>query len=244
MTTSNTTPTPPQPRPGGSSFGSQSHEHEQKHEQEREHELGREQEGPSAGERLAEGDPRNEMPGWMSGLARGLQPWKTMYTLGVVMIILGILVLVWPGATLVVMAVLFGCYLLVAGIMGMVEGFSDRHRSTGMRVAYVVLGVLGVVLGLYCLRRVDVTVLILAFLLSVFWIMRGIVDISTAMTFSGTPGNGWLVFSGVLSVIAGILVLFWPGITLAVLIAFAGAWLLVYGALLLYGGYRLHKLAA
>lgn len=177
-------------------------------------------------------------------VSRGFQPWKSLYTLGIAMIILGVLILAWPGATLLVIAILFGCYLVVSGIMGMAEGFSDRHRSTGMRVAYVVMGVLGVVLGLYCLRRVDVTVLILAFLLSVFWVMRGIIDISAAMSMGGAPGNGWLAFSGVLSVIAGVLVLFWPGITLAILIAFAGAWLLVYGALLIYGGYRLHQASA
>jgi len=172
----------------------------------------------------------------------GAQPWKGMYTLGIMLIILGVLILAWPGATLLVMAILFGCYLVVTGVMGMVEGFSDRHESTGMRVAYVIMGVLGVVLGLWCLRRVDVTVLILAFLLSVFWIMRGIVDLSAAMSVSG-PGSGWLAFAGIMSVIAGVLVLFWPGITLAVLITFAGAWLLIYGAMLIYGGYRLHKLA-
>lgn len=231
MATSHTTPTPPQPRPGGSPFGTEGAQ------------GGQSAQGlPAPGEMRSEADPRHAMPGWMPGLvSRGFQPWKSLYTLGIVMIILGVLILAWPGATLLVMAILFGCYLVVSGIMGMVEGFSDRHRPTGMRVAYVIMGVLGVVLGLYCLRRVDVTVLILAFLLSVFWVMRGIIDISAAMSMSGTPGNGWLLFSGFLSVIAGVLVLFWPGITLAILIAFAGAWLLVYGALLSYGGYRLHK---
>src|SRR5579859_3174329 len=213
MTTSPTTP--PRPRPSEPPFGQA--------------ESGR--------------DAGAGLPSWLSGLVRmGAQPWKGMYTLGIMLIILGVLILAWPGATLLVMAILFGCYLVVTGVMGMVEGFSDRHESTGMRVAYVIMGVLGVVLGLWCLRRVDVTVLILAFLLSVFWIMRGIVDLSAAMSVSG-PGSGWLAFAGIMSVIAGVLVLFWPGITLAVLITFAGAWLLIYGAMLIYGGYRLHKLA-
>jgi uncharacterized membrane protein HdeD (DUF308 family) len=227
MTTSHTTPTPPQPRPGDSQFVQ---------------ETG----APRAATEMRDQEAaESTMPSWLSGLVNtGLKPWKGMYTLGVVMIILGVLILAWPGATLLVMAILFGCYLVLSGIMGMVEGFSDRHKTTGMRVAYVILGVLGVVLGLYCLRRVDVTVLVLAFLLSVFWIMRGIIDLSAAMASSGVPGNGWLAFSGILSVIAGILVLFWPGITLGVLVIFAGAWLLVYGIMMIYGGYRLHKLAA
>src|SRR5579859_7763279 len=105
MTTSHTTP--PKPRPSEPSFG-------------------QDEVGSGAGSNL---------PGWLSGLLRaGAQPWKGMYTLGIMLIILGVLILAWPGATLLVMALLFGCYLVLTGIMGMVEGFSDRHESTGMRV--------------------------------------------------------------------------------------------------------------
>ena len=225
MATSHTTHTPPQPRPGESPTESPT----------------------GAPERPDE--VTDALPGWLAGLVKaGFRPWTTMYTLGAIAVVLGILVLSWPGATLLVMAVLFGCYMLVTGVMGLVEGFSDRHAGTGMRVGYVIMGVLGIVLGLYCLRRIDVTVLILAFLLSVFWIMRGIMDISAsaargAVAGGAVAGNGWLAVTGVLTLLAGVVVLFWPGITLSILVAFAGAWLLFYGLLMIFGGFRLHRLA-
>src|SRR5580698_939439 len=162
MTTSHTTPTPPQPRPGDT--GNQA--------------------GMQPPSRLAEqpGGQENVPGGLGSILASwGFRPWKALYVAAAVTFVFGLIVLIWPGATLVVLAVLFGCYMVVTGILGLVEGLSDHHSDGFTRAAYIVLGVLGIVLGLFCLRRIDVTVLVLAFLLSVFWIMRGVLDLSIAI---------------------------------------------------------------
>jgi uncharacterized membrane protein HdeD (DUF308 family) len=232
MTTSHTTPTPPYPRPGEGEGG-------------REGEAGREQHEQSARDRAEQPAGYEGLPGGVGSLLAswGFRPWKTLYIAAAVTFVFGLIVLAWPGATLLVLAVLFGCYMVITGILGMAEGFSEHQADGFTRAAYIVLGVLGVVLGLFCLRRIDVTVLVLAFLLSVFWIMRGIVDLSIAMSRRSGSGNGWRAFTGVLSLIAGILVLFWPGITLYTLLVFAGAWLMVYGVTLGYLGYRLHRLA-
>jgi hypothetical protein len=42
--------------------------------------------------------------------------WKTVLALGVLTLILGVLVLVWPGISILVAAVLFGAFLVVSGI--------------------------------------------------------------------------------------------------------------------------------
>jgi uncharacterized membrane protein HdeD (DUF308 family) len=223
MTTSHATPTPPQPRPG-------------------------EEELPPAPRDDVERDQAagyEEVPGGVGSIlaAWGFRPWKALYIAAAVTFVFGLIVLVWPGATLVVLAVLFGCYMVITGILGLVEGLSDHHADGFTRASFIVMGVLGVVLGLFCLRRIDVTVLVLAFLLSVFWIMRGVVDLSIAIQRRDGYSNGLRAFTGVLSLIAGILVLFWPGITLYTLLVFAGAWLMVYGLTLGYLGFRVHRLA-
>jgi uncharacterized membrane protein HdeD (DUF308 family) len=227
MTTSDTShdvPTPPQPRPGdtGTEAGMQ----------------------PPAGLAEQPGGQEN-VPGGIGNVlaSMGLRPWNALYIAAAVTFVFGLIVLVWPGATLVVLAVLFGCYMVISGILGLVEGLSDHHADGFTRASYIVLGVLGIVLGLFCLRRIDVTVLVLAFLLSVFWIMRGVLDLSIAIQRRDGYSNGLRAFTGVISLIAGILVLFWPGITLYTLLVFAGAWLMVYGLTLGYLGYRLHRLA-
>lgn len=226
MTTSHAVPTPPQPRPDGD--GDQ--------EQQRRQPLAGQGEQPAGYEDVPAG-LGNLMARW------GFRPWKALYVAAAVAFVFGLIVLIWPGATLVVLAVLFGCYMLITGVLGLVEGLSDHHADGFTRAAYIVLGVLGIVLGLFCLRRIDVTVLVLAFLLSVFWIMRGVVDLSIAIQRRDAYSNGLRAFTGVLSLIAGVLVLFWPGITLYTLLVFAGAWLMVYGVTLGFLGYRLHRLA-
>jgi uncharacterized membrane protein HdeD (DUF308 family) len=176
-------------------------------------------------------------------LLRALRPWTALYAAGATTLILGLIVLIWPRATLLVLALLFGCYLVISGVLSVVEGISRKDAgSSGMRVAYIVLGVLGVLLGLFCLRRIDVTVLVLAFMVAAFWIMRGSLDLAAAMS-GGEQYAGLRALTGVLSLVAGILVLFWPGITLTALLVVAGIWLIMYGISLLFLGRQLHKVA-
>jgi len=214
MTTSHDKPTPPYPRSSD------------------------EQERRSATEPRDGGDVYGTIAnsGWL-----GVTPWQALMSAGAVAFTLGLIVLVWPRATLLVVALLFGCYLVLSGVMSLIEGLSDRHADGAMRVAYIVLGVLGVMLGLFCLRRIDVTVVLLAFLLSAFWIMRGVLDLALASSRREVAGRGLHVFTGVLSLIAGVLVLFWPGITLTVLLTFAGCWLLIYGIMLATLGLGLRR---
>jgi uncharacterized membrane protein HdeD (DUF308 family) len=225
MTTSHTTPTPPHPRPDGDGDENKGQPQQP---------SGQEQ---PAGYENVPGSFGSILASW------GFRPWKALYIAAAVTFVFGLIALIWPGATLVVLAVLFGCYLVVTGILGLVEGISEHQADGFSRAAYIVLGVLGVLLGLFCLRRIDVTVALLAFLLGVFWIMRGILDLSIAMSRSDGYSNGLRAFTGVLSLIAGIVVLCWPAISLYTLLVFAGIWLMIYGVSLAYLGYRLHRLA-
>jgi uncharacterized membrane protein HdeD (DUF308 family) len=190
-----------------------------------------------------QGAAQDSVPGGFGALATwGFRPWAALYAAGAATFLLGLIVLIWPGATLVVLAILFGIYLVISGVLSLIEGLSERRADGAMRIAYIVLGVLGVLLGMFCLRRIDVTVLLLAFMLSMFWITRGIVDLANA-TSHDMPYKGLRAFTGVLSLVAGVLVLFWPGITLTALLIFAGIWLFIHGLTLAYLGYRLHRAA-
>ena len=100
----------------------------------------------------------------------------------VVTFALGLILLVWPKATLIVVAALLGAALLVTGIFRLIHGFTAHDASGGMRAAYVIIGLLAALAGLYCLRHISVTVVLLAFIVGVFWTLHGIVDLSVAAT--------------------------------------------------------------
>ena len=69
------------------------------------------------------------------------------------------LLLVWPNATLTVVAILIGAALLVAGVSGCTRASPGRGESGGMRAAYIVIGLLAVIAGLYCLKHHSLTIL-------------------------------------------------------------------------------------
>jgi uncharacterized membrane protein HdeD (DUF308 family) len=89
--------------------------------------------------------------------------------------------------------------------------------------------VLSLIIGLYALRHVFITLLALALLLGIFWTVNGAVELFTALSHSEVPHRAWLIFMGILSIIAGIILLAYPGISLLVLYVIVGVWLLVFG---------------
>lgn len=147
------------------------------------------------------------------------------------MIALGVILLVWPHASLTVVAILIGAAILVSGLARMWEGLTASNRSGGMRAAYVVIGIVAVLAGLYCLRHHSLSLFLLTFLISVYFIAHGIADIGVAVSVP-VPGRGIRAVLGICSLAAGIIILVWPAITLVLLLTIAAAWLLFYGLVL------------
>jgi uncharacterized membrane protein HdeD (DUF308 family) len=162
---------------------------------------------------------------WASG-------WQVVMLVAVLTLAVGVILLVWPHATLVVVAALIGAALLVTGLFRLISGFTAHGVSGGTRAAYVIIGLLATLAGLYCLRHLSVTVVLVAFIVGVFWTLHGIVDLAVAATSGPGTGRGLRAFSGVLSLAAGLIVMFWPSISLSILLWVMGIWLLAYGLML------------
>jgi uncharacterized membrane protein HdeD (DUF308 family) len=164
--------------------------------------------GPDAAEKLA----------WWLALAAAV--------LGVVV---GVLMVVWPEATLKVLAVLFGVWLLLHGIVRIVEAITGRGEGGGRRAILGVIGVVFVIAGVIALRNLLVSLAVLATIIGLMWLIGGIVELVTA--FVG-PGGGiriWRAVLGAFSVIAAVVVLVWPDLTLLTLVYLTAAWLIVMG---------------
>ena len=77
--------------------------------------------------------------------------WKSVLALGVLTLVLGAAVLIWPGDSIVVASVVFGVYLLVSGIAQAIAAFTVG-MSPGSRVLFFISGALSVVLGYFAFR--------------------------------------------------------------------------------------------
>jgi uncharacterized membrane protein HdeD (DUF308 family) len=159
------------------------------------------------------------------------QSWPAVAVGALAMIALGVMLLVWPHASLTVVAILIGAAILVSGLARLWEGLTASNRSGGMRAAYVVIGIVAVLAGLYCLRHHALSLFLLTFLISVYFIAHGIADIGVALSVP-VPGRGIRAVLGICSLAAGIIILIWPAITLVLLLTIAAAWLLFYGLVL------------
>lgn len=170
--------------------------------------------------------------------------WGWVLAFGIVTVLAAIAVLAWPAETLLVLTVLFGCQLVVFGIYRFITAFTYSFLSGGMRAMMALLGVLSLIVGLWAIRHVGLTLLALAVLLGIFWIINGAMEIFTAATEGkGLPGRGWTIAMGVLSVIAGIIVLSVPGISLLTLAIVLGCWLLVFGIMEVVAAFQLRSVA-
>ena len=161
-------------------------------------------------------------------LGRVGRHWGWALAFGIITVIAGIVVLSWPGPTLVVIAILFGIELVVLGIFRFVAAFGP-DLAAGTRILYALLGVLSLIIGLYALRHVLITLLALALFLGIFWVVNGAVELFAALSHREAPHRVWMSVMGILSIVAGLILLAYPGISLVVLYLIVSIWLLVFG---------------
>jgi uncharacterized membrane protein HdeD (DUF308 family) len=141
-------------------------------------------------------------------------------------IALGIAALVWPGATLITAALLFGAYLVVVGIFRLVIAFTSDTLTTGVRWFIGILGVLTVVAGIIALNNLGGTLLVLTFVIGIGWILDGVASIIGGFT-GRTALPRWLaVLAGLVSIAGGIVVFTLPVLAIAVFVLFTG-WILI-----------------
>jgi len=149
---------------------------------------------------------------------------------GAVGLILGIVLLFWPEKTIAVLAIFLGIYFLVAGVLRLGVGIFSRGMSGGSRALNIILGVLLIFVGVLALKNVTtaaVTLVIFAVaFIGVGWIIEGVMALAEA---GRSPNSGWSIAFGILSILAGIVVLFLPVSSAAVLLLFAAIALIVLG---------------
>ena len=123
-----------------------------------------------------------------------------------------------------------GSALLLSGIVVVALAFT-LDTSGGSRVLLFITGALSIVLGVLAFRHFSEgsAVLLLAIWIGVAFIYYGVTEIAIAFGYSLLPGRGSYVFVGILSMIAGVVVLLWPFDSIRMLALVVGIWLVLIG---------------
>ena len=166
--------------------------------------------------------------------------WTTVLFVGIITTILGVIVVAWPDATLTVLSILFGIQLVVFGIFRLVNAFSTDSVAPGL-MGFI--GILGIIAGVIVLRHPFETVTLLAVVLGVLWIASGIIDLIGAIADSTMRDRGLVAFTGLLSLVAGIVVVSWPQPSILVIAWVAGVYLIVVGIVTVVAAFRMRSIA-
>lgn len=165
-------------------------------------------------------DPRNLTAREVTGLR------VAFAVSALVAIAIGTILLVWTTATLAVIAVLFGLYFVISGVVRIVRGVAGTGVATGGRVLNIVLGILVLILGIVALRNPEGSLAVLGLVIGIVWIVDG----AAALVEYSTDSSRWPgVLLGVVGIIAGGIVLFAPVETIGVLVTIGGIMLIVSG---------------
>jgi len=147
-------------------------------------------------------------------------------------VVLGIMVLAWPEATLLVGAAVFGIWLLVHGIIRIINAVTATSADPASRTLAGVIGVLFVLAGVFCVRNILLSLVAVATVIGASWIIGGIAELVTAFG-NQYDGRMRLVAAalGIILLLGGLVILIWPGPSLATLVYLTGIWLIVTGAI-------------
>jgi uncharacterized membrane protein HdeD (DUF308 family) len=139
---------------------------------------------------------------------------------GVASVAFGVALLVWPGRTPAVAAILLGAWLLVAGLLRLVEAARVAAGVAGdaagaARALAAVAGLFYLIGGLVCLRYLPIPVHPLAIVVGIAWFAGGVAEIMSAVT-AGRAGWTRLgpVTQGGVGVLSGLGLAFWPELSL------------------------------
>lgn len=153
---------------------------------------------------------------------------------GVLLIICAAFFAFAPGLTLVTITAIAGAAFLVSGIFDIVNyvRFRSIMSLSGWSLAYAILDI---VIGLMFLIHPLAFAAVIPWLIGVFFVVFGVFEIMGAFKVRNMAGAtlwGWMLFSGIVSVLCGVMFFALPAtfsIFLSVFILMRGVSLLVYG---------------
>ena len=154
---------------------------------------------------------------------------------GALAIVLGILFLVWPGASLGALVLLFGTWAFLDGVTALAAAITHRGRGE-----LALEGVVGIAVGLLTWLRPGGAALAL-YVLAVIWVLAtGTLKIVAAVRLRHVVHHElWLGLSGALSLLFGVLMLASPGLGAMILATWLGIYAIFFGAAMVAFAFRL-----
>ena len=165
----------------------------------------------------------------------------SMIVVGVLAIIAGIVALVWPGVTLLVIVILFAVYAFSDAVVEAARAFSST--GFGSVLGYLLLALVDVAAGVFAVAWPSPTVLVLVYVVGFWAIFGGFAEFFSAFAAGESAGfRTLLLLGGLVSVAFGVVVLGRPNVGALTLALLFGLFALSYGVTQITTGVHLRSI--
>jgi uncharacterized membrane protein HdeD (DUF308 family) len=166
------------------------------------------------------------------------QNWWLIALRGVFAILFALIAFFWPGAAILSFVLFFSAYMLVDGVFAIVAAVraASNHQRWGL---LVLEGIVDILTGIIAFAWPGLTVVFFITLMAVWSLITGILMVVAAFKLNPEYGRGWLIFSGIVSVLFGVALLVAPLVGAVVLTWWLGAYALVFGITLIVLAFKL-----
>ena len=162
--------------------------------------------------------------------------WWALALRGLFAVLFGLLTFFIPSITLLALVLLFGAYALLDGIFDLVSAV----RSPSHHWAFVLEGIVGILVGILTLIWPRITGMILLYLIGFWAIFTGVLEIVAGILLRQAIANEvLLILMGVLSLLFGLFIVIFPGAGALAIAFWIGAYALVFGIMLIALAFRL-----
>ena len=123
---------------------------------------------------------------------------------GIALVILGFLAVGAPLVTGIAVAITVGAFVVLTGVVEI--ALYMKARSWGKGIMGVILGILSIVCGALMIAHPLMGLGFLTLLVAAYFFVHGLFEVIEAVQLRPTPGWGWSLFSGALTVLLGVMI--------------------------------------
>lgn len=164
-------------------------------------------------------------------MADFLKSLKANYTISAaVCALLGLVLVIWPGATSQIICMLLGGVLLAYGILQIAIYMLNRERTIVLQ-GMMLLGIVFAVIGLWILLKPEMIIMAVPVIVGVLIVIHGLHNVIQAFALKRDGyENWWLAFIlGMLTVIFGSVLIFNPFKAIELVVRIIGVFLIYDG---------------
>jgi uncharacterized membrane protein HdeD (DUF308 family) len=167
--------------------------------------------------------------------------WWSLLIRGIVAILFGIVLFIWPDVALESLIIVFGIFAIVDGILSIVSALMEREGDRWWLV--LLFGIVGIIAGLIAIFATGLTAVTLFYLIAAYAIVGGIIEIFTAIEVRKAIEDEWLyIIQGVLSVIFGFLLIRYPALGIFALVAMISVFAMFQGVIWIIMAFRVRDI--